>query len=111
MCEPVLLRSSHASTPPRRVTNTASLGQRDGLKRPTHSVNALVHWVQGDTTPEIVERDDGVTEIGAGPEVYLMDHDEWPEAERMALALRTWSRRRRRLRRRSSRATPPGTRL
>lgn len=47
--------------------------------------NALVHWVQGDTTPEIVERDDGVTEIGAGPEIYLMDHDEWPEAERMAL--------------------------
>jgi SAM-dependent methyltransferase len=47
--------------------------------------HALVEWVRGDTTPEIVERDDGVTEIGAGPEVYLMDHDEWPKGEKLAM--------------------------
>jgi SAM-dependent methyltransferase len=43
--------------------------------------NALLDWVQGGTEPEIIERDDGVIEMGAGPEVYLMDFDEWPSAE------------------------------
>lgn len=43
--------------------------------------NALLDWVQGGTEPEIIERDDGVVEMGAGPEVYLMDFDEWPIAE------------------------------
>ncbi|MEO9181028.1 MAG: methyltransferase domain-containing protein [Acidimicrobiales bacterium] len=43
--------------------------------------NALLDWVHGGTEPEIIERDDGVIEIGAGPEVYLMDFDEWPSAE------------------------------
>jgi SAM-dependent methyltransferase len=43
--------------------------------------NALLDWVQGGTEPEIIERDDGVIEMGAGPEVYLMDFNEWPRAE------------------------------
>ncbi len=43
--------------------------------------SALLDWVQGGTEPEIIERDDGVIEIGAGPEVYLMDFNEWPRAE------------------------------
>jgi SAM-dependent methyltransferase len=43
--------------------------------------SALLDWVHGGTEPEIIERDDGVIEIGAGPEVYLMDFDEWPIAE------------------------------
>lgn len=43
--------------------------------------NALLDWVQGGTEPEIIERDDGVIEMGAGPEVYLMDFHEWPSAE------------------------------
>ncbi len=46
---------------------------------------ALLDWVEGGTTPEIVERDDGVIEIGAGAEVYLMEFDEWPSAEREAM--------------------------
>jgi SAM-dependent methyltransferase len=46
---------------------------------------ALMDWVHGATTPEIIERDDGMIEIGAGPEVYLMDHDEWPSAEQESI--------------------------
>ena len=46
---------------------------------------ALLAWVRGDTTPEIIERDDGVIEIGAGAEVYLMEEHEWPSAEREAM--------------------------
>lgn len=46
---------------------------------------ALLDWVDGGTTPEIVERDDGVIEIGAGAEVYLMEFDEWPSAEQQSM--------------------------
>ena len=46
---------------------------------------ALLDWVQGGTTPEIIERDDGVIEIGAGAEVYLMEAHEWPMAEQEAM--------------------------
>ena len=46
---------------------------------------ALLDWVRGGTTPEIVERDDGVVEIGAGAEVYLMAFDEWPTAEQQSM--------------------------
>ena len=46
---------------------------------------ALLEWVRGGTTPEIIERDDGVIEIGAGAEVYLMEGHEWPAAEQEAM--------------------------
>ncbi len=46
---------------------------------------ALLDWVRGGTTPEIIERDDGVIEIGAGAEVYLMEAHEWPAAEQEAM--------------------------
>jgi SAM-dependent methyltransferase len=46
---------------------------------------ALLDWVHGGTTPEIIERDDGVIEIGAGAEVYLMEAHEWPAAEQEAM--------------------------
>jgi SAM-dependent methyltransferase len=42
-------------------------------------------WARGGTVPEIVERDDGYTEEGAGPEVYLSPVAGWPKAERQAL--------------------------
>jgi SAM-dependent methyltransferase len=42
-------------------------------------------WAHGGTTPEIVERDDGYTETGAGPEVYLAGFRGWPLAERQAV--------------------------
>ena len=46
---------------------------------------ALLDWVHGSTTPEIIERDDGVIEIGAGPEEYLARCAEWPLAEQRAM--------------------------
>ena len=46
---------------------------------------ALLDWAHGATTPEIVERDDGYTETGAGPEVYLSDFKGWPLAERQSV--------------------------
>jgi SAM-dependent methyltransferase len=46
---------------------------------------ALLDWAQGGTIPETVERDDGYTETGAGPEVYLSDFKGWPFAERQSV--------------------------
>lgn len=47
--------------------------------------HALVDWARGGTIPEIIERDDGFTAVGAGPEVYLSDLKGWPSAERQSL--------------------------
>jgi SAM-dependent methyltransferase len=47
--------------------------------------HAVWDWANGGTIPEIVERDDGYTEEGAGPEVYLAGASGWPSAERQAL--------------------------
>jgi SAM-dependent methyltransferase len=46
---------------------------------------ALLDWVHGETDPEILERDDGFIEIGAGPEVYLASFEDWPAPERQAM--------------------------
>lgn len=46
---------------------------------------ALLDWVGGETDPEIVERDDGFVDTGAGPEVYLAPFEEWPQVERRAM--------------------------
>jgi SAM-dependent methyltransferase len=35
--------------------------------------------------PEIIERDDGYFEEGAGPEVYLSSFSQWPRGERRAM--------------------------
>jgi SAM-dependent methyltransferase len=48
---------------------------------------ALLDWAKGGTVPEIVEREDGFTQSGAGPEVYLAAPRDWPSAERQALRL------------------------
>lgn len=48
---------------------------------------ALLDWARGSTVPEIVEREDGFTQSGAGPEVYLAATRDWPAAERLALRL------------------------
>lgn len=48
---------------------------------------ALLDWTLGSTTPEVLEREDGFTQIGAGPEVYLSSPGEWPSAERQAMKL------------------------
>ncbi len=46
---------------------------------------AVWDWVRGGLMPEIVERDDGYMEEGAGPEVYLAGSRDWPGGERQAL--------------------------
>ncbi len=49
--------------------------------------HALLEWSRGATTIEVLERDDGFCQFGAGPEVYLSGSNEWPEAERLAVRL------------------------
>lgn len=46
---------------------------------------ALLDWAMGGITPEVLERSDGYTQIGAGPEVYLSDLRGWPVAERKSV--------------------------
>jgi SAM-dependent methyltransferase len=43
---------------------------------------ALFDWARGGTSPEVLEREDGFTQIGAGPDVYLSEFKDWPSAER-----------------------------
>jgi SAM-dependent methyltransferase len=42
-------------------------------------------WANGGRVPEIIERDDGYFEEGAGPEVYLSSFSRWPRGERCAM--------------------------
>ncbi len=46
---------------------------------------ALVEWARGGTMAETIERDDGFTTSGAGPEVYLSEFKGWPSAERQSV--------------------------
>jgi len=46
---------------------------------------ALVDWNHGGTDPEILERDDGMKDLGAGHELYFEEHPRWPRSERDAL--------------------------
>ena len=46
---------------------------------------ALLDWARGGRTPEVLERDDGFTQLGAGPEVYLSEFSGWPAAERKSV--------------------------
>jgi SAM-dependent methyltransferase len=46
---------------------------------------ALLDWTMGATSPEVLEREDGFTQVGAGPEVYLSGFRGWPSAERKSL--------------------------
>lgn len=58
-----------------------------GVMTPDEDVfgRALLDWAMGGTTPEVLERDDGFTQVGAGPDVYLSDFIGWPTAERQSL--------------------------
>jgi SAM-dependent methyltransferase len=47
--------------------------------------HALLDWTLGGTVPEILEREDGFTQVGAGPEVYLSGFAGWPAAERRSI--------------------------
>lgn len=46
---------------------------------------ALLDWTQGGKVPEILERDDGWTEEGAGHGGYLAKYKDWPSAERQSM--------------------------
>jgi SAM-dependent methyltransferase len=47
--------------------------------------HALMDWVQGGTVPEVYEREDGFVDVGAGPDLFLADHRNWPTSERQAV--------------------------
>lgn len=46
---------------------------------------ALMDWARGGTEPEIIERDDGFTDVGGGHEFYLAQFRHWPSSERQAI--------------------------
>lgn len=46
---------------------------------------ALLDWAKGGTQIEVLEREDGFTQEGAGPDVYLASFREWPACERQAI--------------------------
>jgi SAM-dependent methyltransferase len=46
---------------------------------------ALLDWATGATSPEVLEREDGFTQVGAGPDVYLSNFKRWPGAERQSV--------------------------
>jgi SAM-dependent methyltransferase len=46
---------------------------------------ALLDWAKGGTEPEVLEREDGFTQEGAGPDVYLSAFNGWPSAERQSI--------------------------
>ncbi len=39
---------------------------------------ALMDWARGGTAPEIIERDDGFTDLSAGHELYVAQFKDWP---------------------------------
>ena len=47
--------------------------------------HAISDWLAGVHEPDLVERDDGFIETGAGPDVYLAPFDAWLDAERQAM--------------------------
>lgn len=46
---------------------------------------ALRDWAQGGTEPEVIERDDGFTDLGGGHAFYMAQFREWPSSERQSM--------------------------
>lgn len=46
---------------------------------------ALLDWQRGSNELEVLERDDGFSEPGAGPEFYLSEFAQWPACEKKAI--------------------------
>jgi len=46
---------------------------------------ALMDWARGGTAPEIIERDDGLTDLSAGHELYVAQFKDWPSSERRSI--------------------------
>ena len=73
--------------PKRRRLHETISQIRDVHVNPQRDVfgRALYDWARGGRTPEILEREDGFQQLGAGPEVYLSPFREWPSCERQVL--------------------------
>jgi SAM-dependent methyltransferase len=46
---------------------------------------ALMDWARGGTAPEVIEREDGFTDLSAGHELYLAGYKDWPISERRSI--------------------------
>jgi SAM-dependent methyltransferase len=46
---------------------------------------ALMDWARGGTAPEVIERDDGFTDLSAGHELYVAEFKDWPVPERRSM--------------------------
>lgn len=46
---------------------------------------AVGDWLSGGTEPEIIERDDGFTDLGGGHDFYLAPFKHWPRPERQSM--------------------------
>ncbi len=42
-------------------------------------------WARGGSAPEVIERDDGFTDMGAGHELYVARFEEWDSSERRSM--------------------------
>jgi SAM-dependent methyltransferase len=42
-------------------------------------------WARGGTAPEVIERDDGFTDLSAGHELYVAEFKDWPISERRSM--------------------------
>ena len=42
-------------------------------------------WARGGTAPEIIERDDGFTDLSVGHELYVAEFKDWPLSERRSM--------------------------
>jgi SAM-dependent methyltransferase len=46
---------------------------------------ALMDWARGGTAPEIIEREDGFTDLSAGHDLYISGFKDWPSSERSSI--------------------------
>jgi len=46
---------------------------------------ALMDWARGGTAAEIIERDDGCTDLSAGHDLYMAAFKDWPVSERQSI--------------------------
>ena len=42
-------------------------------------------YFEGESSYEIIERDDGFFSLSPGPELYFLEYEDWPESERRAM--------------------------
>jgi len=75
-------RASPIAAADHTAGQTAAMGRSDDAFG-----RALADWARGGTSPEFIEREDGLVEQGAGHEIYLAEFARWPAVERRAVRL------------------------